>query len=266
MFARYASAEDDSAGMAKLSEDDWEMINAYADGALSSDDEIETSRRLTHDAALVAALAEVHATKAALSLIRPAEEPAAAARGKFGVWHLTLAASLAAAVALGAIFQFGGGGEDWPDIPTELHAALSANTYVLSEGGALPVISTARIGDFEVFDLSSSRLTLVDVRTTRRGEREVVAMHYRGRRGCRLTVVALEARQGDPAVLPVRHAGLGARWSIGRAHFYVLASGMDRDRFAAIVSYAKAESQRLDQRDTFEMAMLEATETARPCA
>ncbi len=252
--------------MTRLSETDWELINAYADGELSAEDKLEISRRLTHDAVLAAALAEVHATKAALSLIRPAKEPAPTARDKFGARRLALAASLAAAVALGALYQFGGVGEDWRDAPADLHATLSANTYVLPEGGVMPVISTARIGDFEVFDLSSSRLTLVDVRTTRRDDRDVVAMHYRGRRGCRLTVVALAALPGDPSVLPARHDGLGARWSVGRAHFYVLASGMDRDRFDAIVTYAKAESRRLDRRDTLELAMLDATEQARPCA
>ena len=127
------------------------------------------------------------------------------------------------------------------------------------------MISTARIGDIEVFDLSSSRLTLVDVRSTRRDDRDVVAMHYRGRRGCRLTVVALEALPGDPSALPARHDGLGARWSVGRAHFYVLASGMDRDRFDAIVTYARAESRRLDRRDTLELAMRDATDKAQPC-
>ena len=141
--------------MTRLSETDWEMINAYADGELSAEDKLEISRRLTHDAALAAALAEVHTTKAALALIRPAEEPAPTARGRFWARRLTLAASLAAAVALGAFYQFGAGGEDWRDAPADLHAALSANTYVLPEGGALPVISTARIGDIEVFDLSS---------------------------------------------------------------------------------------------------------------
>jgi hypothetical protein len=91
-------------------------------------------------------------------------------------------------------------------------------------------------------------------------------MHYRGRRGGRWTVVALEALPGDPSLLPARHDGLGARWSVGRAHFYVLASGMDRGRFDAIVAYAKAESRRLDRRDMLELALLDATERARPCA
>jgi anti-sigma factor RsiW len=252
--------------MTRLSETDWELINAYADGELPAGDAEVISRRLTHDTTLANALAEVHVTKAALSLIRPVEESAAPVQGGLGVRRLAIAASVAAVVAFGAFYQFGGFGEDWRDAPGEIHAALSANTYILPEGGVMPVVSTARIGDLEVFDLSSSRLTLVDVRTTRRDDRDVMAMHYRGRRGCRLTVVALEALQDDPSQLPARHNGLGARWSVGRAHFYVLASGMDRDRFDAIIAYAKAESHRLDRRDSLELAMRDATDKARPCA
>jgi anti-sigma factor RsiW len=254
--------------MAKLSETDWELINAYADGELPADDTAAISRRLAHDSALAAALAEVQATKAALSLIRPtavAAVPPPPVRHRFGVRRLALAASVAAAVALGAFYQFGNFGDAWHDAPAELHAALSAKTYVIPPSGALPVISTARIGNIEVFDLSSSRLTLVDVRSTRRDDRDVVAMHYRGRRGCRLTVVALEALPGDPTPLPSHYDGLGARWSVGRAHFYLLASGMDRARFDAITAYAKAESRRLDRGDQLELAMRDATDKAQPC-
>jgi anti-sigma factor RsiW len=252
--------------MVELSENDWELINAYADGELSAGEEAVVSRRLTEDAMLAAALAEIRTLKAALSQTRPAVEPVAAVRGRFTGRRFVLAASLAAAVVLGAFYQLTGSGEDWRDAPAELHATLSAQTYVLPDGNALPVISTARIGSLKVFDLSSSRLSLVDVRTTRRDQREVVAMHYRGQRGCRLTVVALEALPGDPAVPPARHDGLSARWSVERAHFYLLANGMDRARFDAIAAYAKAQSQPPDRRDSLELAVRSATEKAQPCS
>ncbi len=252
--------------MAKLSEADWQTINAYVDGELSTGEKEAVARRLTHDTVLAAALAEVHATKAALSLISPAAEPASAGRGAGRARRLALAASLAVAAVLGGFYQFGFSGKDWRDTPAGLHAALSAKTYVLPQEEALPVISTARIGNLSVFDLSSSRLTLVDIRTSRSGDRDVVAMHYRGQSGCRLTAVVVEALPGDPSPLPVRHDGLGARWSVGPAHYYLLASGMDRLRFDAIAAYAKAESRRLNRRDRLELAMRDTTDNARPCA
>jgi anti-sigma factor RsiW len=252
--------------MTKVSETDWELINAYADGELSAGDRESIARRLTHDAALSAALAEVQTAKAALSLMRPKEQPAAPAARGLWLRRGAIAASLAAAIALGAVYQFGQAGRDWRDAPMELHDAFSANSYVLPESAALPVISTARIGDVTAFDLSSSRLTLVDVQSSRQSERDVVAMHYRGRNGCRLTVVALETAKGDPETLPARHDGLGARWSIGGVHYYVLASGMDRNRFDAIAAFAKAESERMNRADDLRLALLSATEQARPCA
>ena len=129
--------------MTMLSETDWELINAYADGELPAGDEEAISRRLTHDTALAAALAEVHAAKASLSLMRPVKEPALPVQRGSEFRRLALAASVAAAVAFGALYQFGGLTEDWRDAPADLHAAFSGNTYVLPEGSALPVISTA---------------------------------------------------------------------------------------------------------------------------
>ena len=207
--------------MSELSERDWELINAYADDELSAADEEMLARRLTHEKALSAALAEVHASKAALSLLRPAKDPSKALqvsempKVRVGVRRIAFTASLAVLLVSGIAYQYGNLGKTWRDAPAGLHADLSTKTYVLDETPVLPVISTARIGDLIAFDLSSSRLFLVDVESTSRNGRDVVAMHYRGRNGCRLTAIALEAMPGDPSALPVRHEGLGARWTIG---------------------------------------------------
>ena len=95
-------------------------------------------------------------------------------------------------------------------------------------------------------------------------------MHYRGRHGCRLTAIALEAAPQDPlegAVAPdAQSTGLEARWTVGGIHFYLLANGMDRGRFNAIASYAMAESRRLNGQDDLRVAMQTATDHAQPCA
>ena len=252
--------------MSELSERDWELINAYADGELSAADEAMVARRLTHDKGLSAALAEVHASKAALSLMRPKKVAPEVLSANAGLRRIALVASLAVLLVSGVAYQYNNLGETWRDAPASLHADLSTKTYVLEENPVLPVISTARIGDLMAFDLRSSRLFLVDVQSTSRDGRDVVAMHYRGRNGCRLTAIALEAMPGDPTVLPVRHEGLGDRWTIAGIHYYVLADGMDERRFAAITQFARSESRRLEQRDELRLAMSSATERARPCA
>lgn len=252
-----------------LSESDWELINAYADGELPPAGMAEVRRRLAAEPALAASMAEVRSTKSRLAALRPAASPdlpSPAPRAPRARRRIAAAACLAALVALGAAYQLLWRAPSWIESPAELHRILASKTYVLPERQALPVISTARIGDMRVFDLSSSRLFLVDVQSSRQAGRDVVAMHYRGLRGCRLTVVAVEAMTGDPAALPVRHEGLGARWTAGPIHFYLLASGMDRNRFDAIATYARSESLRLNDDAELRVAMREATAQARPCA
>ncbi len=251
--------------MVKLSERDWQLINAYADGELPAADTAEIAQRLTHDAALAASLAEIRAVKEALSrmpdaqAIRPRPAPPRRRR------RLAIAASLALLLLAGGLLGRQALFTDWRNAPGELHAALSANSYVLSENAAVRSVSTARIGDVAVLDLTPSRLTLADVKTTRRQGRDVVAMHYRGRRGCRVTVVAIEAQPNDANPSPADVQGLNAQWSVGAIHFYLLAGGMDRDRFDAILGYAQAESLRLDGRDRLRLAMNTTTENAQPC-
>ncbi|MHA1566665.1 MAG: hypothetical protein ACTSX7_15245 [Alphaproteobacteria bacterium] len=251
--------------MTKLNESDWRLINAYADGELSAASTAELTQRLPQDAALAAALAEIRTVKQALSRMGDVQ----AAQPRPAAPRLARRLALAASVAL-VLFGAGLLGRqalltDWRDAPAELHAALSANSYVLSDSTAVTIISTARIGDVAVLDLSPSRLTLADVKTAHRQDRDVVAMHYRGRRGCRVTVIAIEALPNDPAPSPARNEGLSVQWSVGAIHYYLLAGGMDADRFDAIVSYAQAESRRLEGRDTLRLAMNTATEKAQPC-
>ena len=63
----------------------------------------------------------------------------------------------------------------------------------------LPVVSTrhSRL-EFQAPDLSASRLYLVETRLAGSGAHQTVAMHYRGMRGCRLTVVAIETAGTEP--------------------------------------------------------------------
>lgn len=268
--------------MRRVSGNDWQELNAYADGELDGAARLALARRLAHDPDLAKALAEVHATKAALSLLRPsgsgatepgaaqpdAGDPGAARRGasaRAGVRRAALAVSLAAVLALGALHLALAPGDGWHGSPAALHESFSAQAYVLPETDRSPLISTARIGDLRAVDLSASRLALVDVRSLSRDGRDVVAMHYRGRNGCRVTLVALEAAAGEAAPRP-RGGGLSAGWTAGGIHYTLLAGGMDRTRFDSIAAYARAETRRFPARDELRLAMRASTDGARPCA
>lgn len=254
--------------MSGVHESDWELVNAYADGELPPDEARQVLARLAREPELAEALAEVTEVKRSLGALRPARPANPPSRLPRRGWlrRLAVAASLAAVLALGVLYGMGRFAPDWQTVPAAFHAELSARSYVLDPSAPIPVVSTARIGDVAAFDLSGSRLALVDLRTGREAGRDVVAMHYRGRNGCRLTVVALEARPDDPEPLPEVHHGLAARWSLERLHYYILADGMDHDRFSAIAGYAEAESRRLHDVGRLRLAMGAATAQARPCA
>lgn len=254
----------------RVSEADWAKLNAYADGELGEAAREAMARRLAHDPEFARALADVHAAKAAVSLMRPSNITPAETQERFpglpgGGRRLALAASLAAMLVLGALYGFDGRGGDWRSAPVELHKSFSAEAYALPDAGRMPVISTARIGDLRAVDLSASRLSLVDFRSLSRDERDIVAMHYRGRNGCRVTLVATEARPGEVAPVPLGE-GLTSAWNVDSIHYALLAGGMDRARFDAIVAYARAETRRMAPRDELRLAMRSATAKAQPCA
>ncbi|HSF94475.1 MAG TPA: hypothetical protein VLA52_05560, partial [Thermohalobaculum sp.] len=108
--------------MSELSERDWELINAYADGELAAADEAKVAQRLTHDKALSAALARVHATKATLSLMRTPEIAPEARSARNGLSRIALVASLAILMISGIAYQHIYLGETWRDTPASLHA------------------------------------------------------------------------------------------------------------------------------------------------
>ncbi|MDA5095807.1 hypothetical protein O2N63_17080 [Aliiroseovarius sp. KMU-50] len=252
--------------MTTVLDHDWKLLNAYADGELTPEVEAQVAERLRGEPQLVAALEEIRETKSDLALLRPPVTSDHAHGRPPRTPRLALPLTLAAAFVAGAIFVSQFMSQDWRNAPSELHAKFSANSYVLPEEINLPVISTASSNTISAFDLSSSRLTLVDVQISRQARRETVAMHYRGRNGCRVTVVAMEASAKDPLPQSGEIKGLAETWSVEGLHFFLLASGMDTNRFQAIAAFAKAESFRLTGRDRLRMAMRETTDQAKPCA
>ena len=255
--------------MAEHRDSDWQALNAYADGELEGSARRDIARRLAYDPALSAQLAQIHSVKGALSLLRQEiETEPRPTRRPLGP-RLALAVVMLAALALGTLRYLDGSERNWRGAPAELHASFSNKAYELPEAASLLVVSMPRIGDVQAIDLSAARLSLVDVATARRDGREIVAMHYRGRNGCRVTLVALEATTGGEPVLPIKEAGaagLSAAWTEGRTHYTLMAGGMDRARFAAIRSYVQAETRRVAPRDELTLAMRSATDGARPCA
>lgn len=253
---------------------DWELINAYADGELPAETRAALERRLAASAALAASLEEIQALKGNLALIRPVTVDRPSSRSIQGlrrfVRAIRIPAAAAAALALltlGVVqlSQLSSVG-DWRDFSSRLHEELSGNAYILGPASPVAAISTGAMGDLSAFDLSASRLTLVDVRNVRADGMHIVAMHYRGHNGCSLTIAVTSTASSElPSWRPAGRM-LKAQWSAGASRYLVMASGMDRSRFEAIAAYAHAESMRRDSRERLRVAVRSATDQARPCA
>lgn len=245
---------------------DWDLLSAYADDELPAPDRSALEARLAREPGLASELERILRAKDALAATRPA--PAALARRPSSRPRmLALAASvlLAVGVSLAGYRGLQEGGE--PRTAAGWHAELAANAYAAEgEGeGAIAPASAGALGVLGAPDLSASNLTLVDVRTGAADGGDSLAMHYRGPRGCRLTLVAEPPSRSDGAE-EATGVALMHRWKTDRARFSLVADGMDGARFRAIADFAEALTRGTAPDEGLRLAMAEATGAAAPCA
>lgn len=253
----------------KPDDSDWMALNGYADEALGEAEARALEARLAGDPALRGELERIRSLKAQMRRLRPAPI-GPRHRGLAGrrLAAAGLAAALAGVVLVAALLLAPFGEDGWVAQAEALHRQLSGNSYVVEEAGALPVVSTRHsLIEFRAPDLTASRLFLVDARVAGGRGGETVALHYRGMRGCRLTIVAVEAEAGDAAA-PAPPSGLLARlWDFDGFHFAVIAEGMDAARFASVADYAEtAIAEAAKSPDEMRTAMATRYRTARPCS
>lgn len=244
---------------------DWDALNALADGALSREEALALRGRIDGDATLAAEYGRILALKSSLRRLRPVPKGGGndrMDRRPTSKRLATIAASIVfcIAIALSAVL-FERNGEE---TVAEIHKDFSDQTYILNGGSALTLSSGAGFGSFNAPDLSASNLTLVDVRTFRSDVGERVAMHYRGRRGCRVTLIA------DSVSMPVEQNPTGSdliyRWSTSMTRYVLIADGMDAMRFAAIGAFAEAASRLSEEQEERRLALVDRTAEANPCA
>lgn len=254
-------------------DEDWLLLNAYADGELGDAARGDLERRLANEPHLSSRLQQVARLKAELRKLRTATAPSApAGQAPPPRWRWSLTAAAAAAVvaafaiALGALTA--GAPTDphsWLARAVAMHARLSTAAYVVEERHVSRIVSTGRTLEFHAPDLTGSRLFLVDIALSEPGDGEAVGLHYRGMHGCRLTIAAIESDGGAPSV---RDAGpLVRTWSFDGFGFAVVANGMDVDRFNSVADYAQAALERdTRQRRDLRIAMSETYRNAGPCS
>lgn len=251
---------------------DWQLLNAYSDGELAPDETAALEVRLREEPDLVRALNRIRAVKRELKSLCPAEatvpEPANTNRvSRVMLRAAAVAAVIVIALGLGAgLLVWRGSAPMWVEQAERMHGVLSHNAYVVEERPIVQLVSTGTSLEFHAPDLTASHLYLVDIMTSDEAHRQAIALHYRGMRGCRLTIVAIEAagspdRDDNPA-----DGTLIADWSYGGFRFAVIAQGMDADRFASVADYAQAAiAESVREEDDLRVAMADRYQNAQPC-
>ena len=198
---------------------DWETLNAYLDGELSSSEHRAFARRLAQEPDLAAAAAELRAQSKSLARMRPVADAGSPVWVRPIVWGGAIAATLALIAFLAMP------GEDRTDLAS-IHETFLKQSFPASDDA---LADAGLNGAGPLPDLSPAGLALVAVREVEGG----MVGHYAGRNACRLTLLRLEDRTTDGADAP-------NVWIVGERRYAVRAEGMEPDRLAAIETYLKA--------------------------
>jgi anti-sigma factor RsiW len=253
---------------------EWENLNAYIDGELVEADARALESRLATDPDLRQELDRLRDVKDRLTRMRPSLTEAAPplhAHSAAGFRkYYAIAASLVVAVVLSTIGVLIIGSEPagWLQQARTVHTEQSQRAYIVEERYIPQMVSSGQALEFPAPDLTASRLYLVDISTRAWNDRETIAMHYRGLRGCRLTLVAIEESDDDDKIPQNNDTGsLIRNWTHAGFEFLIIADGMDPDRFASVAAYTEiATIGTVRANDRMQTAMAETQREARPCA
>lgn len=237
--------------MKLLSDDEMIWLNALADDELSGADKrlwldrIQTdteTRRVYESILFVKSNLNKHSIKTSAARTRTA----AISENRNVFWKL--------AASFIFVFLLGGTALYWFDLqskstfhiannndeskiqsPLEWHLKFSQSNYDISTTSR-PVLAFALDKPYlKIPDLKLSGLILVASKLlTQSAEKKVQLLHYRGSRGCRLTLwYGPATQQQDKINKPIN----SKHWTVRDTQVWVLASGMDSNRFVSITDY-----------------------------
>lgn len=246
-----------------ISNEDFEKLNGFIDGELPAEEMLVFKNRIASDLELEQEMQTLLSLKASMEKLKPAVQQSAnnetTSSRSILKNNLVAAVLLAAIIGVGAL-MLGPSFKNNSLSPASLHVELSEKTYDINNKTSPVQVSNTSHNSLSIPDLTPSSLTLADIRNAKMGEAEAIAMHYRGRRGCRLTFIAVNGFYKDTSILVPKHRNLlKEQWVNNGTQFYLFASGMDEKRFAAIASYARRQQEEL------RIAMRKTYQTARPC-
>ncbi len=245
--------------MTRLSNEDWDHVNAYHDNALSPDEAQAYEKRLTDEPALAAALADVASISRSLRALRPAIKETSTKRIVEGrtafagtaarYWWIggSLVASLLLFLVIGTA-QIG------PRTLLDVHKAFVEQQFDVDRSFNHNVGSLASPNQP---DLTGGNLTSVALREFQNWS----VAHYAGRNGCRLSYF----RGRGELVLPTERETQISAWStMDGVQHAIIATGMDTYRFDATAAYLRQTTKQIAINHAYA-SMVDATQRATPC-
>lgn len=247
----------------QLSQQNQELLSAYLDGELDAASAAKLEADMKHDLKLRDAFDQLSLLRGRVFMALADESqvstPARKSISSSPYMRWAAGIVLAAGLTLSAATVFDGRDSAHPTGALAWHSHFSEKEYSVDPVTTNNVVS-ANITNFSVPDLTGSKLYIVDHQVTEGASPEVV-FHYRGLRGCRLTI--WYSKDGKT---PDATTGQFRAWKTldGRT-IVVTASGMDNNRFATIADYVKVLllRQPVERQVT---AMVDAKRISKNCA
>ncbi|WP_419914289.1 hypothetical protein [Hoeflea sp.] len=257
--------------MSRFSQRDFEHLNALADGELDEEHARAWQARIEGQPRLRAAYDEILSAKTKLASMRAGapQLPALGDQGSSRAGGWAIAGSIAAVLlAIAVVFRPAGESTDAPQSIAGWHDRYSALEYVVEPGDQPLFVSFGAVADIPIPDLTAWRLFLVDHRVIDSGSQAAQAvLHYRGMRGCRLTI-RYGASAQPVADTPTPAEGRYHRhWLAGASDIGIVASGIDANRFQSIADYVELLTKAAaDPSGKMQIAEASGFLNAPPCA
>jgi|GEM_PF-4129856 len=248
---------------------DWEMLNAYADEELSTDDRLLIEQRLKDDALFTEMLNDIiYVKKNVNRLHSPGVQnnviDLVRKKASFKKW--AIAASVSLLLLGGSLALIDSREDNFAEMATDFHITLSqikynpeakiiqARAWKNSNLGLIPP------------DLTGARLFLVQVDQGDRNPANSTIMHYRGLQGCSLSIVAQKDMEGSDLKTQFTSSEfMHYEWQDKKHQFVILTKGMDKKRFLAISEYSH-DLFKKQLKNSTDYLMAFAYKATRPCA
>jgi anti-sigma factor RsiW len=240
--------------------EDWEKLNAFADGELAPADQRAMAERLAASPAAAGALRGIVRLKQELQTLPVGHAPPLPSTSPRPRWRQ--AAAIAAALVIATTVALAPVLLKRDATGTFLAASLAAHEQFAGSAPPQPAATVMPAGTGPVAD-ELARLGLQPVwqATSAAGE---IRIGFVGARGCRLSLHVRPQAEAAPA--PDQAASTLAGWNAGGRSYLLIATGMPPARFEMIAGFIKVlTSEPAEKAEPLRTALQSDWRSALPC-